>query len=641
MIKRFANFQNNGTIAITNRIAAPIQGTWIGGTDDNILIAKGIVRPQLRNPRTGEYEPEMYNIEAGFGKEVKGPGRMFKLGEIGAQKCRLALQTVIFSAADPAALLNHDSKRFETKTALDRLSRDNKVKVEAGVSPALLLDQLSVGDMFTRLEVQGIRATVYGSYLVPENASKWAEIAPAKMHEQFAKLGYTTDTALGEFSCFMLLRASAASLAKQLGVEPHELIGKIFCVHRDPALPDGTSLFASLYLGVLEWTNGCKNENGVIFHPKDRYWVSGGGDFDGDAAAIYVPTTYLLPRGAVPRPDYKAKGKKIYASTDIAQQMIEAASSTVARRLGPTILAAMRLIERDLADEHLLGILAGVAQASVQSKKHAVNTEVVEDQFRMIVEQVRMHSAERPFFTDFLNRLKNTGGVDNKTRAWTDLIDAITAGTWEDGTAFEKALANRALTLNQLFADTEFFRNQKDARLPAAMMEAARAACSTQAASAMKALALDYRTLAVNLSEATGTEEIEDEDLREGYRSEIVERLRTLRGAFELASITGNIGGEQFIVEEAQTALISWGPPRLSVRFVPAELFTRFGAQTSRMITMICGTGWKNGVYKVADLKPIPAVSAEFKRFVGDHLEVNLEVIRESPNSSRCCLTLI
>jgi hypothetical protein len=629
-MKSFKSSENDGTLYLGPRVSEPAQGTFIStAVDGAITIAKGIVRPLLYNPRTGEYEEEMKCDEAGFGKPLGGSGKFHKLGEIGEQRCRLALQTVSFSAKDPAALLDQDSLRYTTKTALDLLGRDSKLKIEFGVPPALLLDQLAPWDAFNRLETPGIRAIIYGSTLVPSTPSERFGAYDERFEHQ-------------EFPCFMLLKGSALKLAKQLGVKPHELMGRWFLIHRDPALPDGTSMYPAMYTGVLEWLDDTVRAiYGIILNPASKHWKAGGGDFDGDNGVIYAPSAVLLPKGAVSRPDYLAPEAKQYASDDVGKQMIEAAASTVTGRLGPTILAAMRLIERGLADEHLRGILAGVAQASVQAKKHPVDNATVESQFLMLMELVRQHGAEKPFITDFINKLKNVGGLENKRLAWIALINAVEIGTWDEGTLFEHALANRALVLNQLFTDVEFFRNQANARLPNSILEGARAACNPLAASAMKSLALNYRTLASDLGEAAGAEEIEDEALREGYKADLIEQLRTIRGQFEIASLTGSIGGEKFSTEDANIALIAFGPPRLSARFAPPELFQRFGKQTARLITMICDTGWVNGAYKVADLKPIPATAAEFHRFTDGHEKVNVEVIRASPNSCRVCLTLV
>lgn len=613
------------------QVQAPAQGTWISEKGDEITVAKGIVRPCLRNPYTGEAEEESSCLEAAFGKQLNGNGTFYQLGKVGRNRCSLAYQTILFSSKNPAVTIQHDNDRFKNITALDFLSQEDKIKVEHGVSPALLMEQAAPWDAFRQFKATGVRATVYGSYLVPINSAAALEKMP-KIYDIVLNGALSNHQA----PCFMLLPSSALSLAGQLGVEPHELIGRYFLIHRDPSLPDATSLYPALYCGILEWDNkNIHDSYGFILNPLDSFWLAAGGDFDGDAAACYQPTEWLLPYGSTGRPDFRTKGTK-YLSTEVKEQIIEASANTVTGLLGTTILSAMRLIERDI--NSLRPQLAGVAQAAVQAKKHTVDTDLVSAFDKTIKNRVQQENTYCVFISDYINIIKNALGIDAKVKAWRNLVQAVEQGFWSNGTKIEKALVERVLILNELYNDVEFFRQLREATFPAILRDAAKAKCSTPIKLAVSTLAQKYRDLTMRVFEY-GEYELEDNDNKEGGKAFLLDQLQTVRNQFQLACITGKILGQQFSSTDVQIGMIAYGPIRLAAQFASAAVFKTLGINTSRCIVQLCDHGWNDGTYKIEDLKPIPSCKTEFNLFIQGKTEVTLQVIGQAPRSTRVLLT--
>src|SRR5574343_980602 len=160
---------NNGTIAITTQVQMPMQGTFIGeAADCTLVVEKGIVRPPLQREDNGKIEDVSAVREAALKRWIAdGPnGEFYALREVGKEKCRLALQTILFSVRTPADMLDWDTARIMNMTALDLLCPEARKKVTAGVPISLLVQDMAPWDMLRRIEVYGIRATVYGSTLV-------------------------------------------------------------------------------------------------------------------------------------------------------------------------------------------------------------------------------------------------------------------------------------------------------------------------------------------------------------------------------------------------------------------------------------------------------------------------------------------
>jgi hypothetical protein len=636
-MKTFKSSDNDGTLVISMQIAEPAQGTLVSIKDGEYWLAKGIVRPPFRHDVTGEQEEEQHVEEAAFGKKIGDVKdyKFFKIGEIGRRDFSLNMQTVMFASAYPAELIMQDNKKFETLTALDLLSKDAARKVKAGVSPALLVETMSPSDKYRKLAVNGIRSTTYASDMVHINTDLplWRQTgSEADKMERAFKIATNGET----MSCFMLLPKSSIELAYEAKCSEADLIGRIFLIHRDPALPDATSLFPSICLGVLDWANGCKNKYGVVLHPKDPFWKNAGGDFDGDDVAVVVPTTTLLPRGPISRPDYVMSAKAKSQET-VRQQMIEACHDSVTGLLGPIILAATRLIERDYATNKTRAIMAAVAQGSVSAKKHVVDIDAIMSEAAYIFDMVRDGSSNGalPYISDFTNALRRASGTEAKEEAWAMFVKALPI--WEEtGTAIEVALCHRSRMLDQLFQDTNFFRMQARPELPKTLINSARSLCEPEVREAMQQIAEEYRGYAALAGEE---HENEDDDVKESYIADIRDALRTCRAKFNLAAVTGQIGSIKTTPRDAQIALIAYAPARIAVKMASADIFEELGTKTKRAIINLIGHGWENGEIGVSELKPVPNCKADVAILAKLSETLYVQIISKAANSTRVCLS--
>lgn len=632
--------ENDGTIAITDNVKQPMQGTFVGeDNEERLVVAKGIIRPRLTNKVTGESETNSTVVEAAFGKKMEeaAKGKFHIAKEIGAERCNMGHQTVLFSTFSPAKVIRRDTKRIKKMTALDLLGYEDSRKVKAGLSPSLLLQEMAPWKMMQQYDIPGIRATAYGSSLVPKG-SEYGKQRNTVLEDAFREAGFEPSDEYGN-SVFMLLPGTAKRLAERTASKVEGMIGKTYLIHRDPALPDGTSLFPSVFAGVLDWSDDdVQASSGVILNPLDPYWKAAGGDFDGDSAAIFMPSKNLVPRGSVSREDYKLNGRK-YVAEEVGEQMLEASVDTVVDLLGPTILGTMCLFERGADTNTIRNISAAVAQASVQAKKHHVDIEEVRNSYATIRSEVSKNSdyGEYPYIGSYLNMLKNAPGTKPKIEGWEMLINAINAGVWDNGTDIEHALIDRALAINTIFKDMYWFREVLNPKLPQSMVNAAIAETPAEVATQIKSMAEEYRSIAYEIIELSEDVDYQDEDSG-GMMEDLRNNLKILRTQFKLAATTGNIDGLVVTPDVAQKGLIAYGPAKLAARFVPAEIFEELGQITKRIIVNIVGTRWTDGEYETESLKPIPNCKRDFEVFARNTAKCRMSVIREAPNSTRVVL---
>lgn len=633
-MKTFSASENDGTIIISNSIDMPRQGTYISIKDGKYTVSKGIVRPCLIDHSDGYTEEEAYCKEAAFGKETLSQGTFFSLNETGDQKCRLALQTLYFGFRNPEELIRQDTKRFSDRTALDFTSKENKRKIDAGVSPSLLLDQIAVWDMFRRIEVQGTRSTVFASELVPMNVDP----STLNMTVEERLLHTMLDARQHNISYFKLLLGTAKKLCARLGIPLQELTGKVFVVHRDPALPDASTCFLSICAGVMSWDKRGINHEGIVFNPLDKFWKAAGGDFDGDTAVLLQPSANLLPLDSLPRVSYKQESKD-YASHDIIEKILQDVEDRTTQLLGPVVLAATRLIERGAADNEVRSMAAGLAQATVEAKKHVVDSDAVQQQANhlfLLVSQASEGGA-KPFITDFINALRRAIGLDKKIEVWNQLLAAVNAGVWDKGTKIEQALCERVLVLDQLFKDIDYFRQQKRPQLPLPIVTAARALCSSEAKYEMQELTRRYAAEIQNLPSEEDSEYMEDDEL-EALKAETRDRINAINTMFQLACMTGQIGSLRTSQLDAQQALVGFGPARIAARLVPAEVFEALGTRTKRILINLKGHDWASGPYDVDKVHPIPSSVGDYEKFSSGLKSVTLNVVHKAKNSTRVML---
>ena len=619
---------NDGTIAITNEARHPMQGTFVGEDVNGMMVVqKGIIRPSFVT-MDGRSEPESVCDAATFGKEMVDAvrGDFYTLKETGGESSSFSLQTAYFGCSTTAKLIEEDNKRLAGLTVFDLLSKGNGSKVMHGVPAGLLIEQMAPWDMMRKLAVSGVRATVYGSEFVPRGDADDDGLGEA-IDSALASVNLSAGWA---HSHFMLSEHTAKLLARRGGVELHDLYDKWFLIHRDPALPDGTSLFLARFAGILK-IYGCYDWGGIILNPHDPLWKAAGGDHDGDAASIYYPHEWLLPRQPVKRECYLTDKLK-FRSEDISEQIIQYSGLKTPGLLGPVILDAMRLAERGLLTDEFAALAASAAQASVQSKKHSVDeqkTVRAAERLRELVNASREESGA--FIADFLNKVRRASGLAAKAEAWEAFREEADAGTWDCGSPIERAMLARFRIVDQLFIDSSYFQCCRGAQLPQAMRENAVALTEPAIAYLVKELSKEYRAAAKELAEIRDAEEDKDDFLR------VSEALRMCKKKFELACRMGELAGELLDATKVQVAVVAFGPARVAATTVSAGVFEVLGSECKQILVNLKDHGWENGEYEVGVIVQytIPGCLNDVVSFVKGKECVNVEVISEAKNSTR------
>lgn len=588
---------NDGTIFVSDNISQPVQGTYYGtNADGQAVLDKGIARPTLYCPYTHEREEVTYVSADAFGHSMEGSSGYFsQLGELGPQRMRLGLQAVMFNFAHPDAIMQKDTDRIRGKSVSAFLDEEGLRKYKAGIPLALLLDPLAMWARVGQISVPGIRAVAYASDLVPATPEDGVPI-------------------------FKLLPDSGLRLMKQVRRRREanvkcvdDMVGMTFVIHRDPALPDASCMFRARFGGVLEWTNECKNKHGVVMNPACKKWKGAGGDFDGDTAGVidFPDEEKFQLRPTLARTSWKTGGTK-YVSSGIAGQMLEAAGDEAVGLLGPLVIAAMCLLERDAADDSMLALVASAIQASVEAKKHAVDTQRVVNTYQQIGGYVRALSNDgaMPFLIRGFNEINNASGVAAKLEAWSNI--KTTADNLADRSSLssiEAALLDRVRALTEAFEATEFARQERRASMPSALRNAARAACDKEVGKRVEAMTKRY-VEAVADREAGGLHV--DDDPADPVEDPLAAKVRQLRDQFALACITGNVNGVAGSIEQAQIAVLGYGPIRIAAREVPAEIIERFAAPVEMVAISLIGK-WEDGVYSLKDLNPVPNCKSDLR----------------------------
>jgi len=634
-LKTFKAKDNDGTLAILRACDEPMQGTFVGESDDGIVAAKGIMRPPFI-AKDGRTEEEAHVEGAAFGKKLNSVsgGTFYKVQKVGKRNCGFSYQTALFSLENPEQMIDHDTARFENMTATDMLSHEAAKKVQYGIPISFLLNEMTPWNLVTSFEEDGVRATCYASELVPRGDDSYHQVNTS-VKDAFAHAGIELDEEVHVFwdtSWFMLLPDSVGLLCRQLGCEPKDLYDKEFLIHRDPALPDGTDLYTAKYAGMVKWANS-EQGHGIVIHPQDPNWAAAGGDFDGDDATVYVKKPYMEPYGRVPRPNYRSTGT-MYAAESVADQMIEACANTTPTMLGQSILGLMRLVERGLGDNANRALGAAVAQAAVDAKKHPVNHEAVNIANGLVIQQIREGRTVNPeYLSDHINEMRRAKTVQGKMVVWTNLCSLIDQGYWANGSPVEQALVRRINTLRRIFEEVNWYRELSDQNLPQTLRNAAVAATkNSKLINAVKAITANYSVAATKAS-------LFDRDDKDGstYRDD----LGAARQSVQMAAMSGIVGSVKVSPKEAQIALIGYGPQRLAAQFVPSETFGELVGNTKYLTIALKSRGWQSGLYYTDDIQPIKACERHWDQFK-QHLSdmVSVLVLGEGPDSTRVRLTL-
>jgi hypothetical protein len=602
----YDEMNNDGTIAITSSIDRPVQGTFIGGSASDIILAKGIVRPPLSFTTRDKVlkEAEVHCAQAAFGKQMPLSGTMYALGATGKERCSINYQTLLFDFKDPGAIVKADTEALSVD-AFDYMTKDAKKKMQAGVPGALLVDQISPWSILTSFKCDGIRAMVFGSYLVP----------------------------IGSFA---LLPGSYRHLSNLL--DEKDLRGLRFLVHRDPALPDSSTTYVAKCYGMAWFdTEAPGTTLGVIINPMDPAWKRAGGDFDGDSANILAlnastggPYALLSP---LTRESLRLEGRK-YADMPPMERMRAALNEKTDKLLGPLVLAATKLTERGLCALATRSRVASAIQAAVEAKKHPVDHAAVESIAREVFADVRRLVTESglDFYSTFQNKLKSANGVTEKVAAWDALVAnsqlVLNNGIVHPSTA-EYAMAKRVLKVDTLYRDIGFLRAQVRAEMPSALRIAAKAKCSEEAQLFIVKLSDEYRN-AAQVVYAYADAALGDDS--EGLLKELKSELAALRQKFRYYM---KLGTETIPANDLQFAAIAYAPPRLAATFVDAEIYQELAHESREAIINLYGHSWDNCTTTIGALDPIPDHKGTVRSLGEPDTEVRITVLHRAKNSTR------
>lgn len=626
---RFRANENDGTLLISRKLDAPMQGTLVGRDHNDLLIVgKGVIRPTIV---TSDFrgEEEAFVIDAGFSKKFDDLSRLnfYPLASVRDQRCTLNRQAIYFCLEHPEDFIAHDNKRLASLDVLSLMHKEVRRKADAGLSPSLVLNAAAVWDMFNRFHVQGVRSLAIGSTLVPRTVDLSVQI-----RRSLSQLELTLLQKVDELTGFFIMEDTAKRLVKQLGWEStRALLHRIFLIHRDPALPDAGSLTPMMCLGTCSWSTGSAHQ-GLVFNPQDPNWVRMNGDFDGDYASCIAPLECMIPKRPIQRLDYRIDARK-YRTDCIVRRAMQDAEDAALGLLGPVTLAAIKLVERGLMTDNLRAISAGITQGSVDAKKHAVDTDGLLTDAQLIFNIARKGSdnGARPYITELVNDLKITSTYNGKINVWARMQK--NQRVWLNGASpIEQALIERFNHIHQLYTDIEFFRQQRRVQLPSAMREAAKSMADPDAVLVIKRLSEQYTATARQLAY---NDNVLD---KEGAVAEVRDKLRAIELQFRIAVRAGVISGCRFEPLSLQVAMVAYGPARIAARHVPASVFEILGKASKRMFLALIGHKWETREYRVDELKPIPSVKQEFDAFVKGKSSVYVTVIKSCPNSTRVML---
>lgn len=605
----FREPDNDGTLVISNQIQGPMQGTLYGYGPDGLVMAKGMVRPPfLRRMPNGTYRRENYaHVDVGaFGRRMAKHGSFYPIAANTKETCRMNYQTATFSFRDPYELIMQDTADLDT-TVQSVLSETAKAKAAAGIPTALLVGDFSPWKLVSSLSRPGIRAKVYGSELVP-------------------------------IGTFCITRKLFNELEVILGENPNQ---KTFLVHRDPALPDGSSTFEAKCLGEIEldvdFPDRGPASRCIVLNPLDPKWKAAGGDFDGDSAAIFVGGDFELLT-TVPRRSFKTTGSKFHGLT-IDQRFKLQATEQTDKLLGPLVLNSMKLMERGLMSESLRSEAASAIQASVESKKHMIDHEQVMSIAQEIFASVRTN--RNAFGGDFisakLNALKAASGDAAKVEAWIELVNHAKwiLGSMYGTRSAEVALAHRVLRIHELYTSISFLKHAVRPELPTLLRNRARDLRTDAAAETVCDITDEYRSILRERDELRRLGHYDSgyatESEFEVHLQELRRQLSVVRSRFKYYL---TLGTDDSTAEELQVAMLAYGPPKLAAQFVSLPVIRSMAARSKEVFVNIKDT-IESGTYAIKDLDPVPNCVADLKLFGDPDDTVELTVVSHAARSTR------
>lgn len=365
MTGSFTNNENDGTVAITNSIVAqdpnrPMQQVTglierpdgKGGT--TWALSKGIARGALDLGQFGT-ESEGVNTDLSLGQKLQKNDEMqlSRLQELGRSKATMSLQAVLAGMKDPAAFIRQSTGReIEGRSALDELSPGRQELLNENVPPGLLVGDRGTAP-FKQFDIVGSRGTLLGSQQLPSTATSDGRFALRKavidrargqvrgssqandgaaLQQRMEELDRTFGTRFStdpEFTApgAMLLPGTARELAARYKEETgQELrVGDLIVLHREPALPNASSMMPYVYLGEAKFSQASQEVNNeqyaVVVHPSEQASLGPqGADFDGDAVLAIHPAGQFELRGYAGDAQTEAGAKSL-----VTGQMLTAA----------------------------------------------------------------------------------------------------------------------------------------------------------------------------------------------------------------------------------------------------------------------------------------------------------------------------
>lgn len=585
--------ENDGTILISSQFSEPLPGTLLVG--DTFL--KGVCRPPLRIEKN--IESEGHCTDAQFGQTVPDnpTGTFYPVRHLPREQAALNLQAVLFGAEHPENVIRDDNVRLENLNIKDMLTNEQRRKVKAGVPVSLLIGELNPWKWATQLKCAGTRATVFGSALVDLNT-------------------------------IWLLPESYRELRLANGGKTPEFV----VVHRDPALPNASSMVTYRLAGCAKWTSSSRGR-GIVLNPKEPNWKLAGGDFDGDSALVFAQPYFPLADRVPVTKDLKRNTKRPVTETTLVTEIM-ANFDGFASQLGPTIAAAQRLAEIDRLTPELRNTTSIVAQGAVSAQKHVMDTASGYAMYKEIKDQV-------PKDTYLLDLLRNIGNAPeiataknpSKADLWKNLVELALEVDTDTLSRIQKPLIERILILNELYESVDWLRESRSKTpLPDRLRNAAKQALldvegidAAEHTAWVQGWTADYRHVMRAIHD-TPEEDEDDVDLDEQR-----ELLKTLRNELLQALLNKDVH---------PYALLAYGPHRIAAELVDADYFEALSQTPSQIELPIVGE-IEDGTYHWSDLHIVPS---ELKRdpalqAIAPDTEVYIAVMRKTAKTTRVIAT--
>jgi hypothetical protein len=608
---QFPDSHNDGTIMITSEATHPEPGTAQCNRKGKRLCYKGMVRPPLMVD--GVVERECVTDKAQFGLATPGGGEVMEfwpVRDLPHERASLNYQAVLFGLRDPAAFIEKDNARLDKMDIREVVTQEEWRKIQAGVPPALILRSYApwrwLGQFRSRRQA---RATVFGSHLVPVGQVR---LLPGT----FAK-----------FSSYKeVLDEGGKPTGERVLVWEPEIV-----LHRDPALPNASSMCSYRLAGVAYWA-GVDSDNpdaeGIVLNPLDPHWKQAGGDFDGDAAVAFVlPDDQLKP--VVPTENLRTNRANAMVKLRGVPQVeatILAMVSGFTSKLGTAVMSATRLAERNWANgdvtltPEIAKIASQVVQAAVDGKKHAVDATRGYQLLQTLKITEAEHRPDGGYLLDWIHGVRVASGDAEKEVAWRTLVEEV-GRRGENLSPVERAMIARIKILDRIYRSVGWLRGSSTV-MPENIRNAAVAleysldeGDMAERIQIVEELARRYRDAARHLRDP-------DSDVRLAAQ----EGLRLVKIQVRLAILEGRI---------SEATLLAYGPHRMAAELVSASTFEELGATARYLKTVLFGDNWQDGEVDVRVLTPIPSMQAEFDSLAPKEGLVKIRILTRGARTTR------